>query len=36
VHGESGEEIRMDAVEFCRSLSGRAPRSGLLDQEVPF
>jgi uncharacterized protein (TIGR03083 family) len=36
VHGEAGEELRLDAVEFCRMLSGRAPRSGLLDQEVPF
>jgi uncharacterized protein (TIGR03083 family) len=32
----SGEHITIDAVEFCRTLSGRAPRSGLLDQEVPF
>ena len=36
VHGSGGEELHLDAVEFCRSLSGRAPRSGLLDQEVPF
>jgi uncharacterized protein (TIGR03083 family) len=36
VHGEHGEELHLDAVEFCRTLSGRAPRSGLLEQEVPF
>jgi uncharacterized protein (TIGR03083 family) len=36
VHGERGEELHLDAVEFCRTLSGRAVRSGLLDQEVPF
>lgn len=34
--GSSGEEIVMDAVEFCRALSGRAPREGLLAVEVPF
>lgn len=34
--GEGGEEITMDAVEFCRTLSGRAPGSGLLTQAVPF
>ena len=31
-----GEPITIDAVEFCRILSGRAPGSGLLTQEVPF
>ena len=31
-----GEHITIDAVEFCRILSGRAPGSGLLTQEVPF
>ncbi len=31
-----GVEITIDAVEFCRTLSGRAPGSGLLTQEVPF
>lgn len=36
VQGEQGEELRLDAVEFCRALSGRAPRSGLFNQEVPF
>jgi hypothetical protein len=31
-----GEDITLDAVEFCRTLSGRATRAGLLTQEVPF
>lgn len=31
-----GEHITIDAVEFCRTLSGRASGSGLLTQEVPF
>jgi uncharacterized protein (TIGR03083 family) len=30
------EEISLDAVEFCRILSGRASGAGLLTQEVPF
>jgi hypothetical protein len=34
--GDHGEEITLDAVEFCRILSGRATGSGLLTQEVPF
>ena len=34
--GEGGDEIEMDAVEFCRTLSGRAPGTGLLAQVVPF
>lgn len=33
---EAGERITIDAVEFCRTLSGRAPASGLLTREVPF
>jgi hypothetical protein len=33
---DGGDHITMDAVEFCRILAGRAPGSGLLDQEVPF
>lgn len=33
--GES-ERITLDAVEFCRALSGRAPASGLLATQVPF
>jgi uncharacterized protein (TIGR03083 family) len=32
----NGEVITIDAVEFCRILSGRATGSGLLTQEVPF
>ena len=32
----SGESITLDAVEFCRILSGRATGAGLLNQEVPF
>jgi uncharacterized protein (TIGR03083 family) len=34
--GSGGEEIEMDAVEFCRALSGRARRDGLLAVDVPF
>ena len=34
--GQKGEEIRVDAVEFCRVLSGRGHGSGLLSQKVPF
>jgi len=36
VHGYGGELITLDAVEFCRMLSGRASGTGLLAQEVPF
>jgi uncharacterized protein (TIGR03083 family) len=36
VAGESDDEIEMDAVEFCRILSGRTEGSGLLSTEVPF
>jgi uncharacterized protein (TIGR03083 family) len=32
----SSESIALDAVEFCRILSGRATGAGLLNQEVPF
>jgi uncharacterized protein (TIGR03083 family) len=35
-HGENGESLHLDAVEFCRTLSGRSTASGLLSQEVPF
>jgi uncharacterized protein (TIGR03083 family) len=31
-----GETHELDAVEFCRILSGRATGSGLLNTEVPF
>jgi uncharacterized protein (TIGR03083 family) len=34
--GTDGEEITLDAVEFCRILSGRASGSGLLAHQVPF
>ena len=36
IAGKSGEHITIDAVEFCRILSGRATGTGLLNQEVPF
>jgi uncharacterized protein (TIGR03083 family) len=36
VQGEGGDHLRLDAVELCRTLSGRAPGDGLLTQEVPF
>jgi uncharacterized protein (TIGR03083 family) len=34
--GAGGEEIALDAIEFCRALSGRAPGTGLLASHVPF
>jgi uncharacterized protein (TIGR03083 family) len=34
--GAGGPEYRLDAVEFCRILSGRATGDGLLSTEVPF
>lgn len=34
-HG-SGPRLELDAVEFCRILSGRAPGTGLLSVQVPF
>jgi uncharacterized protein (TIGR03083 family) len=37
VNGETGETITMDAIEFCRILSGRpAAAEGLLAVQVPF
>lgn len=33
---EGTEEMELDAVAFCRILSGRAPGEGLLGQAVPF
>lgn len=36
VAGENGEHITTDAVEFCRTVSGRATGTGLLSHEVPF
>jgi uncharacterized protein (TIGR03083 family) len=35
-HGDGGERLTLDAVEFCRTLSGRAAGTGLLSTEVPF
>ena len=34
--GTDGEALEVDAVEFCRVLSGRGSGSGLLSQQVPF
>ncbi len=34
--GGGGEEIQMDAFDFCRSVSGRRPAAGLLAEQVPF
>jgi uncharacterized protein (TIGR03083 family) len=34
--GEGGPEIGLDAVEFCRILSGRGSGDGLLATRVPF
>jgi uncharacterized protein (TIGR03083 family) len=34
--GNGGEQITMDAVDFCRALSGRGPAEGLLSVAVPF
>jgi len=34
--GSAGGEITLDAVEFCRILSGRAAGGGLLAHAVPF
>jgi len=36
IAGDGGELIELDAIEFCRILSGRATGTGLLAQEVPF
>jgi hypothetical protein len=36
VQGNDGVELQLDAVEFCRVLSGRGDGDGLLAQEVPF
>jgi uncharacterized protein (TIGR03083 family) len=36
VSGTGGEEIEMDAIEFCRVLSGRGTADGLLATQVPF
>lgn len=34
--GRCGPDIELDAVEFCRVLSGRGSDTGLLAQQVPF
>ena len=34
--GRGGPRIEMDAVEFCRAVSGRGPTEGLLSTQVPF
>jgi len=34
--GDTGEQITLDAVEFCRTVSGRTQGDGLLTQQVPF
>ncbi|GAA5160090.1 maleylpyruvate isomerase family mycothiol-dependent enzyme [Ornithinimicrobium tianjinense] len=36
VQGSGGPRIEMDAVEFCRVLSGRAPGQGLLATKIFF
>jgi hypothetical protein len=33
---DSAERVELDAVDFCRIVSGRAPGQGLLRQRVPF
>jgi hypothetical protein len=30
------ESVAVDALEFCRMLSGRSPATGLLGEQVPF
>ncbi len=34
--GDAGPRIEMDAVEFCREISGRGQAAGLLRTQVPF
>lgn len=34
--GSGGPELQADAVQFCRSVSGRDPLPGLLGEPVPF
>ncbi len=34
--GTGGEELELDAVEFCRITSGRGAGEGLLGVAVPF
>jgi uncharacterized protein (TIGR03083 family) len=35
-HGTGGPVLELDALEFCRTLSGRVPGEGLLGVQVPF
>lgn len=35
-HAGAGEHITMDALDFCRTLAGRAPGFGLMSVQVPF
>ncbi|GAB90866.1 hypothetical protein [Gordonia rhizosphera] len=35
-NGRGGSELELDAIEFTRILSGRAPGTGLLATPVPF
>jgi uncharacterized protein (TIGR03083 family) len=34
--GGTGESLELDAIEFCRTLSGRGSGTGLLGMQVPF
>ena len=34
--GADGPILELDAIDFCRTVSGRGPASGLLATEVPF
>jgi uncharacterized protein (TIGR03083 family) len=34
--GAHREQLELDAIEFCRTVSGRAPGEGLLATQVPF
>ena len=34
--GSGGPVVELDAIEFGRTISGRAPGDGLLSQQVPF
>jgi hypothetical protein len=35
-NGEGGAQLRRDAVQFCRVVSGRGAAEGLLAHQVPF
>ncbi len=34
--GDGGPTLELDAIDFCRTLSGRKPGTGLLSTQVPF